>query len=142
MKDKVLVEKDKEEFTKRIGEVLNRFQEIEFAYLFGSFLERDAFNDVDVALHVSKDFSPYKGVKFSLKVERAIEKEIEPRCVFDVKILNHAPIVFQYEVINVGEVTFSRDEKKRMRYEATVLSSYLDYKETSDWLDREFLAKV
>jgi hypothetical protein len=38
--------------------------------------------------------------------------------------------------------SFSRDEKKRIKYEAMVLSSYLDYKETSDWLDREFLAKV
>jgi len=30
----------------------------------------------------------------------------------------------------------------RKRYEAEVLSRYLDYKETSDWLDRKFLAKV
>jgi predicted nucleotidyltransferase len=85
MKDKTLVERD-EEITKKIGEVLTRFHEIEFAYLFGSFLESDAFNDVDVALHVSKDFSPYNGLKFSLMVERAIEKEIEPRYKFDAKI--------------------------------------------------------
>ena len=32
--------------------VLNRFQEIEFAYLFGSFIdiERDVFRDIDVAV--------------------------------------------------------------------------------------------
>ena len=43
MKDKTLLESDIDEFTKKIGAVLTRFQEIEFAYLFGSFLESDAF---------------------------------------------------------------------------------------------------
>jgi predicted nucleotidyltransferase len=43
MKDKRLLESDTVEITKKIGEVLTRFREIEFAYLFGSFLESDAF---------------------------------------------------------------------------------------------------
>jgi predicted nucleotidyltransferase len=135
---------DKKEIAKEIGEVLDRFQEIEFAYFFGSFLKSEMFNDVDVALHVFKNFSPYGRMKFSLKVERALEKAMKPgyRCKFDVKILNHAPMAFQYEIIKTGKVVFARDEAKRIRYEAQVLSSYLDYKETSDWLDREFLAKV
>ena len=135
-------EKDKKEITKRIEKVLNRFQEIEFAYYFGSFLEREAFNDIDVALYVSGDFSIYERVRFSLKVGRELEKAIEPRCAFDVKVLNHAPIAFQYEVIKTGKVVFSKDKAKQIGYEAEVLSSYLDYKATSDWLDREFLAKV
>ena len=95
MEDKTLLESDIDEFTKKIGAVLTRFQEIEFAYLFGSFLESDAFNDVDIALYLSKDLGPYKALKLSLVVERVMAKEIEPRCEFDVKILNHAPIVFQ-----------------------------------------------
>jgi hypothetical protein len=131
-----------EEIARKIEGVLNRFQEIEFAYLFGSFLESNAFNDIDVALYISEDLSPYKGVRFALKMERELEKAIEPRYKFDVKILNHAPIAFQYEVIKAGNVLFSGDEVKRIRYEIQVLSSYLDYKETSDWLDKEFLAKV
>ena len=124
--------------------VLNRFQEIEFAYLFGSFIdiERDVFRDIDVAIYVSSvsSFSAYEKMKLSLKIGRELEKVIRPRCEFDVKILNYAPILFQYEVIKTGKVVFSRDEVDRIRYEAKVISSYLDYKETSDWLDSEFLA--
>ena len=124
--------------------VLNRFQEIEFAYLFGSFIdiERAVFRDIDVAVYVSSvsPFSAYEKMKLSLKIGRELEKVIRPRCEFDVKILNYAPILFQYEVIKTGKVVFSRDEVDRIRYEAKVISSYLDYKETSDWLDSEFLA--
>ena len=32
--------------------------------------------------------------------------------------------------------------RPRCEYEAKVISSYLDYKETSDWLDSEFLTGV
>ena len=71
-----------------------------------------------------------------------MERVIKPRKRVDVKILTHAPIAFQYEVIKRGEVIFSRNDTMRKRYEAEVLSRYLDYKETSDWLDRKFLAKV
>ena len=131
-----------EEITRKIEKVLDSFQEIEFAYLFGSFLERGVFSDVDIALYVSKNFSPYEKMKFSLNIGRGLERAIKPRCEFDIRILNHAPLAFQYEVIKTGKVVFSRDEAKRIRYEAHLLSTYLDYKGTSDWLDREFLAKV
>jgi predicted nucleotidyltransferase len=131
-----------EKITKKIEKILNRFQEIEFAYLFGSFLERDGFRDIDIALYVSKNYSPYEVMKFSLKIGRELEKAIKPRCEFDVKILNYAPLALQYEVIKTGRVVFCKDEAKRIRYEAHILSSYLDYKVTSDWLDREFLARV
>ena len=54
--------------------VLNRFQEIEFAYLFGSFIdiERDVFRDIDVAVYVSSvsPFSAYEKMKLSLKIGR------------------------------------------------------------------------
>jgi predicted nucleotidyltransferase len=43
---------DKKEIAKEIGEVLDRFQEIEFAYFFGSFLKSEMFNDVDVPMQV------------------------------------------------------------------------------------------
>jgi hypothetical protein len=131
-----------EEITRKIEKVLDSFQEIEFAYLFGSFLEREVFSDVDIALYVSKNFSPYEKMKFSLNIGRGLERAIKPRYEFDVRILNHAPLAFQYEVIKTGKVVYSRDEAKRIRYEAHLLSTYLDYKGTSDWLDREFLAKV
>jgi len=118
-----------------IEKVLKGFKEIEFAYCFGSFLDKETFNDIDI-------IGPYEGLKLSLKVGRELERVIKPRKRIDVKILTHAPIALQYEVIKKGEVIFSKNDTMRKRYEAEVLSSYLDYKATSDWLDRKFLAKV
>ena len=75
-------------------------------FIFGSFLEGAEFNDIDIALLLSKELGldPFKSLKFSLKVADELEKQIKPRFEFDVMILNIAPIEFQFEVIRKREI--------------------------------------
>ncbi|ATZ61211.2 MAG: hypothetical protein DDT40_00306 [candidate division WS2 bacterium] len=138
MRAKVL---EKEEVLQKIGEVLSGFEEIDIGYVFGSFLKGE-FEDIDVALLVSKSPSPYESMKFAMKVGREVERTLKYSFEIDVKILNSSPTYFQYEVIKNGKVVFCKDETKRIRYEAKVLSNYLDYKDTLDWIDKKLLARV
>lgn len=117
-------------------------KEVNTAYIFGSFLEKEDFNDIDVALLLSESLDPYKSLKFSLKVAGELERHIKPRFEFDVKILNNSPIELQFEVIKRGHVIFSRDESSRIDYESEVISAYLDLKYMYDLIDKEFLARV
>jgi predicted nucleotidyltransferase len=41
---------DKNETKECISLILDGFEEIDLAYVFGSFLERDGFHDIDVAI--------------------------------------------------------------------------------------------
>ena len=132
----------KGEVLKKIGEVLSGFVKIEFGYVFGSFLGDRGFRDVDVAIYVSGEDDSYDLMKFSMRVARTLERRVKPRFEFDVTPLNNAPIAFQFEVIRSGKLVFSREDVKRVRYEARVISAYLDYKETLDWLNKEFLARI
>lgn len=132
---------EKEEVLQKIGEVLSGFEEIDVGYVFGSFLKGE-FEDIDVALLVSKSLSPYKSMKFAMKVGREIERTLNYSFEIDVKILNSSPTYFQYEVIKNGKVIFCEDEAKRIRYEAEALSNYLDYKDTLDWIDKKLLVGV
>jgi len=125
----------------KIGEVLSKFKEIEIGYVFGSFLKGE-FKDIDIALVLSKSLSPYDAMKFALNIEGELEKALRHEFEFDVKILNSAPIYFQYEVIKNGKPFFCRDKVKKIRYEAKVLSEYLDYKDTLDWFNRKLLARI
>jgi predicted nucleotidyltransferase len=135
---------DKSSFLADIGKIIAELKEVDVAYIFGSFLESEEFNDIDVALLLSEELSlePYKSLKFSLRVAGELERQIKPRFEFDVKILNSAPVEFQFEVIRKGQVVFSRDESKRINYEFEVISTYLDLKYMYDILDKEFLAKA
>lgn len=133
---------DKSSFLADIVTVVARLKNVDVAYIFGSFLEGEEFNDIDIALLLSEDLDPYKGLKFSLKVAGELERQVKPRFEFDIKILNKAPVEFQFEVIKKGSVIFSRDETRRVDYEFEVISTYLDLKYMYDFLDKKFLART
>jgi len=137
----LLEAEEKEEVLRTIRTVLAGFDEIEVGYVFGSFSQGD-FGDVDVAILVSGEPTPYQAMRFRARVERKLERGFGYRFEADVKILNTAPISLQYEVIKSGRRVFSRDNERRVRYEAGVLSLYLDYAETLDWFDRVLLTRV
>ena len=122
--------------------ILNGFEEIDLAYVFGSFLERDDFHDIDIAIHLCKEQLPYQRFKLSQKVARSLENGVKPRVDFDVRIFNNAPAYFQYEVISKGIVVLERDREKRVDYEADLISEYLDLKYMYDLFDQAFLARA
>lgn len=133
---------DKSRILECIHIILAGFEEIDLAYVFGSFLERDDFHDIDVAIHLCKDQLPYQRFKLSQRVAGILEKEIEPRVDLDVRILNCAPVYFQYEVISKGILVLEKDREERVDYEAHLITEYLDLKYMYDYLDKEFLARA
>ena len=104
---------DRDGILAEIGRILSKFEEIDASYVFGSFLKADSFNDIDVALLVSNDLTPYEKLKFELKVAGELERKIKPRVQFDVKILNYSPVYFQYEVVKNGVVAYVKDQNQR-----------------------------
>lgn len=133
---------DKKEVIKKIGDSISTFKDVDIAYIFGSFLESDKFNDIDVALLVSKELNPYRRFKFAMEIAKELEREIKPRFEFDVKIMNYSPVEFQHEVLKNGKVVFLRDETRRIEYESKLISTYLDLKGMYVFLDKKFLARV
>ena len=132
---------EKEEVLRTIRTVLAGFDEIEVGYVFGTFCRGD-FGDVDVAILVTGEPTPYQAMRFARRIERELERGFCYRFEADVKILNTAPIAFQYEVIKSGRPVFMRDREQKVRYEAGVLSLYLDYAKTLDWFDRVLLTRA
>jgi uncharacterized protein len=133
---------DKNKTRESIRFILNGFEEIDLAYVFGSFLERDDFRDIDVAIHLADEQAPYQRFKLAHKIARCLEHGIKPRVDFDVRILNYAPDYFQYEVISKGVIVLERDRERRVDYEAHLISEYLDRKYMYDLFDQAFLARA
>lgn len=125
-----------------IGRTLAKFKEVQTAYVLGSFLKRRDFNDVDVAVLLAHRLPPARSLRLAGRLAWALEEDTNLRREFDVKFLNECPLNFQHRAIKNGVVVFCRDQKARVRFEARVLSEYLDYQPTSEWLDRQFLSKA
>ncbi len=133
---------NKKEVMDEIGKIVSEFDYVSAAYVFGSYAHNDDFNDIDVALLLSNELNPYASFKFEMRVARELERQIKPRFEFDVKILNHSPIEFQYEVLKTGEAVFLRDRTENVEYESETISNYLDFQTTAEYLNKKFLARV
>jgi len=133
---------DRKSMMARIGQIISNYPEVLAAYVFGSFLERDDFRDIDIALLLSGSFSSYKALKLALRIGSDLDLAIMPGRDFDVRILNNSHHEFQYEVVKTGLSVFSRDKQEQHDFEAEVLSTYLDLKEMYDSYDRKYLARA
>lgn len=96
-----------------------------FAYLHGSFLQGEKFNDIDIALYMDEKAVTQKSVldfefSFSSKIEEMVKLPI------DVKVLNFAPLAFRYQAA-CGRLLFSRDELAREEYLCRTWSEYFDF---------------
>jgi predicted nucleotidyltransferase len=133
---------DRKSMMERIAQIISNYPEVQTAYVFGSFLQREDFRDIDIALLLSGNLSSYRALKLALRIGSDLDLGIKPGRDFDVRILNNAHPEFQYEVVKCGRFVFSRSKQERCDFEAEVISTYLDLKEMYDSYDRKYLARA
>jgi predicted nucleotidyltransferase len=133
---------DRKSMMERIGQIISKYPEVQTGYVFGSFLQREDFRDIDIALLLSGNLSSYRALKLALRIGSDLDLGIKPGRDFDVRILNNAHPEFQYEVVKCGRFVFSRNKQERCDFEAEVISTYLDLKEMYDSYDRKYLARA
>ena len=112
----------------RITDLLLRQESVLFSYLYGSFLGAGPFRDIDVAAYAdptafkSTDEMFNYGLSLAAKVDLAVTG-----VTVDLRLLNLAPTPFKFSVITTGKVIFTRDEQKRMDFEARTRNLYFDF---------------
>ncbi|MGQ9624990.1 MAG: type VII toxin-antitoxin system MntA family adenylyltransferase antitoxin [Candidatus Bathycorpusculaceae bacterium] len=107
----------------RLASRLKADPEILFAYVYGSFIKREFFRDLDVAVWLK---NPSKA--FSYVVDFSARLEIELGVPVDVQVLNEAPLSFKFHVFTEGKILFSGDEVFGAKLVDEVIRNYLDFK--------------
>ncbi len=65
-----------EEFTKAINETLSKYERIDYAYIFGSFLKRPLKNsDIDILL--GADLNPFEQIDLAMELELILKRKID-----------------------------------------------------------------
>ncbi|HKN85431.1 MAG TPA: nucleotidyltransferase domain-containing protein [Nitrospiraceae bacterium] len=95
---------------------------IAFAYLYGSFVEADAFHDVDIGVYVSRH-DPGQDPLYVLDLIQPLAGLVP--FPIDVRILNDAPVSFLYHVLKGRPIHIQDDEVLTNLMEQTV-RQYLD----------------
>lgn len=134
-----LPKSEREKIINTIGNFLKNYPELDFAYVHGSFLTPGHFGDIDIAVHLGnslpnhgdksvkdvKGIKVFNEVKYEINLEVALEELL--RYPVDVRVLNQAPLSFQYSVLKNGRLVLERNENARVSFQTKTLSMYFDF---------------
>ena len=108
----------------KVSSHLRKKKNIIFAYIFGSYARNEKFTDVDVGIYINK-----KKIQDNMTLEFKLEEEIKSLINFpvDVRIINHAPLSFVYQLIKEGILIVDRDISKRTDFEGIIFKKHFDF---------------
>ena len=115
--------REKEEYVDAVSSFLQQHGEIYAAYLFGSFVTRESFADIDLGVLLRRE--PEDILEYEVELESKLEKL--DRFRVDVRVLNSAPISFAQNVIRYGRLIIDREPNIRSDFESYVLKKYFDF---------------
>mgnify|MGYP000929689679 FL=1 len=106
-----LNKKEKDKIIDEIKSILIIDDNIEFSYIFGSFIQDNFFRDIDIGIYL-KNINENEVFNYEFK----ISNEISLKCkidieLIDVRVLNFAPFPFLVNVFKDGILLFTKDEK-------------------------------
>ncbi|MCJ7748467.1 MAG: nucleotidyltransferase domain-containing protein [Desulfobacterales bacterium] len=117
-------ESDKKIIMERLRYSLEKWPNLLFAYVYGSFVMADKFRDIDIAVYLKQIPSTPLHVELELETELG---NIIKNYLVDVRILNNAPLSFRYNVIKSGKPIVVVDDDARTDFEEATLSNYFDF---------------
>ncbi len=118
----------------KLKSALKKHDEILFTYLHGSF-GTFSFKDIDIGAYC---IIPEDTV-FDFELEMSADMEIASGYPVDFKVINYAPIGFQFSVIHEGTLLFERDKAVRINFLEDIGLRYMDYFEFSKTYFKELI---
>ena len=117
-----------DELAERLAGLLNKRQEIQEAYLFGSCARgvAQAHSDIDVAVFVGEERLTTSGFGYRATLTAELMQGLGTNQV-DVVLLNHAPPLLYHRVLRDGVRLLSRDLRATTGREGKALSRFCDY---------------
>jgi predicted nucleotidyltransferase len=128
-----MLEKDK--IINVITNVLLENNNIIFAYIFGSFILKDNFKDIDIGIYIS-DIKKINILNLEFEIEKKLEDLL--RQTFDVRAINKAPISFVYNILKNKKIIIDKDSSLRADFENIIYKDYFDLQ----YLHNEYLLEI
>ncbi len=115
----------KDDFLRRISDLLRRDSRTLFAYAHGSFLEAFVFRDLDIAIYMDPHKLPHRTYAYETELETVVTRRLKASFPLDVRIMNSAAIPFQYYAFQ-GRLLVDRNPEMRIQIMTRIASIYLD----------------
>lgn len=124
------------------NEIFPQYDEIQIAYLYGSYARgvQTEFSDIDIGVLLKIDFKepPLYFAELSLE----LEKYFKHKTNVDLRIINNGTPRFLFGLIMNSKILFVRDITLMHEYELKIISKYQDIKPMLDKYDRISIMEV
>ncbi|MFP3946372.1 MAG: nucleotidyltransferase domain-containing protein [Archaeoglobaceae archaeon] len=113
-----------DELKRAAQEIFSQREEVITAYIYGSSLHTESYEDIDIGLFIEDEFSA--DALYEARIAGELERKLKED--FDVRILNDRPVRFLYSLLKNCQILYCKDESKRIDFESKVMVKYLDIK--------------
>ena len=119
-----LTEEAREIMKLKLKRILENHREIEFAYLYGSFMENLPFHDLDLGVYV-QNVDKNSSITYALNLAGELSTDL--KIPVDVQVINFAPLTFIFNVLR-GELVLNRNDDLLAKIMEQTIKKYLDLK--------------
>jgi len=108
--------------------ILMEYENIIFAYIFGSYVQRKigTDSDIDIAIYLEKKMDIETYLEIKMHLSDACKREV------DLIVLNDAISLLKYQIYKNNILLFTRDKTIETRYKVKTLFEYSDMKRYLD----------
>ncbi len=116
------------DIAKKCRDTLIKYENIIFAYIFGSYFQNklDVNRDIDVAIYLEKYLNTDEYLKIKMDLSDVFKREV------DLVLLNEAPSLLKYEIYKKNVLLFTRDMVIESNHKVKTLFEYNDIKRYLD----------
>ena len=132
-----LPDPERQQVLATLQKALEGRDEILFAYAHGSFTMGLPFRDIDIGVYLTDDFLAQEDL-LDYEIDMGLMLTDLVRFPVDVRVINKAPLPFQFNV-TAGQLLVSRDDEFRLRYVERIRMEYYDFEPVARRLLREVL---
>ncbi|MGO1470372.1 MAG: type VII toxin-antitoxin system MntA family adenylyltransferase antitoxin [Tissierella sp.] len=116
------------DIVKVCSNILIKYENIIFAYIFGSYasdnIKKDS--DIDIAIYLKNTIDTDAYINIKMELSDSLKREV------DLVILNNTTPLLKYEIYKNHILIFTRDETVESKYKVKTLFEYNDMKRYLD----------
>ena len=119
---------DEMDIIKNCRDILIQYEDIIFAFIFGSYAKGNIRedSDIDIAIYLKDNMNTYEYLDMKMELSEALKREV------DLVILNDATPLLRYEIYKNNILIFTHDKDMENRYKVKILFEYNDMKRYLD----------
>lgn len=131
--------KTKEQIKSTIKDHLESRDEIIFAYVFGSFIRKESYRDIDIGIFTEEDLDLIEIGRIQTELQNTVDDRVE---VVQMQLLPAKNPRFAFSIVTEGELLFTRDREKHSDYKRQVLLRYFDTAPLRAMMDQAFEDRI